>query len=67
MDYQQSEEVSWKSKIRSFINKCRIVLRVTKKPTKQEFTTIVKVSGLGILIIGFIGFAIQMIRQLLIK
>ncbi|MFH1510121.1 MAG: protein translocase SEC61 complex subunit gamma [Candidatus Woesearchaeota archaeon] len=44
---------------------CLRVLKVTKKPTGFEFKTIVKVSGLGILIIGFIGFVITLIRQLL--
>jgi len=43
---------------------CVRVLRVTKKPTKFEFKTIVKASGLGILIIGLIGFIIQMLGQL---
>jgi len=40
------------------------VLRVTKKPDRIEFTTIVKASGLGILIIGLIGFIIQMVKVL---
>ena len=51
-------------KFKRFINECIRVLRVTKKPDKFEFTTIVKVSGLGILIIGLIGFIIQMIKVL---
>ncbi|MFH1399556.1 MAG: protein translocase SEC61 complex subunit gamma [Candidatus Woesearchaeota archaeon] len=37
------------------------VLRITKKPTNEEFQTIVKVSGLGMLFIGLIGFLLQMI------
>ncbi len=51
-------------KIKSFSMECVRVLRVTKKPTKFEFKTIVKASGLGILIIGLIGFIIQMLGQL---
>jgi len=54
-------------KLKSFINECVRVLRVTKKPDKVEFTTIVKVSGLGILIIGLVGFVIQMVRVLFFK
>ncbi len=54
-------------KFKSFINECIRVLRVTKRPDKAEFTTIVKVSGLGILIIGLVGFIIQMIRTLFFK
>jgi len=41
------------------------VLKITKKPTKSEFKTIVKISGIGILLIGFIGFLIQMVYQVL--
>ena len=51
-------------KLKRFIIECRRVLRVTKKPTNFEFKTIVKVSGLGIIIIGMIGFLIQIIKQL---
>ena len=42
------------------------VLKVTKKPTTKEFKTIVKVTGLGIIAIGFVGFVIQMIKVLLV-
>jgi len=51
-------------KFKGFINECIRVLKITKKPDRLEFTTIVKVSGLGILIIGLVGFLIQMIRVL---
>ncbi len=51
-------------KIKGFINECVRVLRVTKKPDKVEFITIVKASGLGILIIGMVGFIIQMVKVL---
>ena len=66
MDFQQQEEKpSFKIKAKRFGRECLRVLRVTKKPTKEEYKTIVKVSGLGILIIGLLGFIIQMIKQLL--
>tara|TARA_Y100000310_G_C20583580_1_gene764231 strand:+ start:257 stop:445 length:189 start_codon:yes stop_codon:yes gene_type:complete len=52
-------------KIKSFIVECKRVLHVTKKPSATEFKTIVKVSGLGILIIGLIGFLLQMGKRLL--
>ena len=55
---------SWKYKIKSFIGECLRVLKITKKPDAIEFKTIVKVSGLGILIIGLIGFVVQMIKLL---
>ena len=52
-------------RFKSFINECIRVLRVTRKPSKEEFRTIVKVSGLGMILIGLIGFIITMIKQLL--
>ncbi len=41
------------------------VLRIAKKPTKEEFMAIVKVTGIGMLLVGFIGFIIQMIKQII--
>ena len=52
-------------RFKSFINESIRVLRVTRKPSKEEFRTIVKVSGLGMILIGPIGFIITMIKQLL--
>ena len=64
--YQQEYKPSLWQKIKKFGKECKRVLKVTKKPTNMEFKTIVKVSGLGMLIIGFIGFAVHMVKQLLI-
>ena len=52
-------------RLKSFINECTRVLKVTRRPDKIEFKTIVKVSGFGILLIGFVGFVITMLKQLL--
>ena len=49
---------------KQFIAECYRVLRITKKPTSTEFQTIVKVSGLGIVLIGLIGFFLQLVKQL---
>ena len=51
-------------KFKSFIFECVRVLKVTRKPDKEELKTIVKISGLGMLIIGLIGFLITIIKQL---
>jgi protein transport protein SEC61 subunit gamma and related proteins len=51
--------------LKSFAIECSRVLKVTKKPTNEEFKVIVKVSALGMLLIGFIGFLIQLIRHFL--
>lgn len=50
------------TKLRSFALECRRVLTVTKKPTKDELMSIVKVAGIGIALIGLIGFVLSMIN-----
>ncbi len=47
--------------IRKFLYECKRVLRVAHKPDKEEYLTVAKVTALGILLIGFIGFLIMMI------
>jgi len=54
-------------KLKDFVRECKRVLKVTKKPTKDEFKNIVKVSGIGILLIGLIGFLIQVLKQIFVK
>lgn len=39
----------------------RRVLRVARKPPREEYTLVSKVTGLGTLLIGFIGFLIMVI------
>ncbi len=41
------------------------VLRVTKKPDAQEFMNIAKITSLGILVIGLLGFLINTIANLI--
>jgi len=51
-------------KVKTFYRQCVRVFKITKKPTKEEFKAIMKVSGLGIMLIGFIGFIIHVIDKL---
>lgn len=37
------------------------VLKLTRKPTKEEFSVIAKVAGAGILLVGLIGFIIYLL------
>lgn len=53
------------NRLKAFIMECKRVLRVTKKPDKQEFTTIVKISSIGMAIIGVIGFLVHFIKELI--
>jgi protein transport protein SEC61 subunit gamma-like protein len=57
---------SWPGKIKEYALECRRVLKITKKPTAEEFKTIVRVSALGMLIIGFVGFVVVLIKELLL-
>ena len=51
-------------KVKEFFVECKRVLRITKKPDRMEFKTIVKISGIGIAIIGFIGFLVHFLKEL---
>ena len=37
------------------------VLKLTKKPSREEFLMIAKVAGAGIVLIGFVGFIIYVL------
>jgi protein transport protein SEC61 subunit gamma-like protein len=50
------------NKLRQFAKECMRVFKITRKPTKEELKTTVMVSGLGILLIGAIGFLIFFIK-----
>ncbi|MBI2663904.1 protein translocase SEC61 complex subunit gamma [Candidatus Woesearchaeota archaeon] len=52
------------SRLKTFMLESRRVLAITRKPTKAEFFTIVKVTGIGIILIGLIGFLLQLARNL---
>lgn len=51
-------------RLKEFITECGRVLRVARKPSKQEYWTIAKVAGIGIMIIGLIGFLLHLIDRL---
>ncbi|MBI5148881.1 protein translocase SEC61 complex subunit gamma [Candidatus Pacearchaeota archaeon] len=51
--------------IRDFLLRCMRVWKITRKPEVREFKDISKVSAIGTLIIGFIGFLIAIIIKLI--
>ncbi len=59
----QHERLTRMARLKRFAKECLRVLSITKKPDRHEFKTIVKVSALGMLAIGFIGFLITMMSQ----
>ena len=54
-----------KQETTSFLSNAVRVLRLTTKPTREELMTVVKITGLGILLLGFIGYVVDSIRFLL--
>ena len=50
-------------KIKNFISKSKRVWHTLKKPTKKEFEQVSKISAIGILILGLIGFIISLIMK----
>jgi protein transport protein SEC61 subunit gamma-like protein len=53
-----------KKSVVDFIKLCQRVLHVSKKPGREEFTNVAKITGIGVLIIGAIGFIISIGAQL---
>ncbi|BBL61888.1 MAG: protein translocase SEC61 complex subunit gamma [Methanobrevibacter arboriphilus] len=57
--------MSFQGSVNRFFKECKRVLKVSKKPTKEEYINFSKVTAIGILIIGVIGFIIVLIFQLI--
>ncbi|MFH1249179.1 MAG: protein translocase SEC61 complex subunit gamma [archaeon] len=47
--------------LKSFMLQCGRVWRIMRKPSNEEFKTISKVSAIGMLLIGLIGFLVAII------
>ena len=46
-------------KIKSFALQCKRVWQILRRPTGEEFKTVAKISAIGILVIGAVGFIIS--------
>ena len=53
------------ARLTSVIKESVRVFKITKKPAKNEFMVVVKVSSIGIGVIGLIGFIIHIAKELL--
>ncbi len=51
--------------IREFLHQAKRVLQVAKKPDTEEYFNVAKITGLGIILIGVIGFIITLVGNLL--
>jgi len=63
----EEEQLTRKQRFKRYLKECWRVLRITKKPDTEEFKIIVKVTALGSLLIGAIGFVISMANQLIFR
>ncbi|MBU7044020.1 MAG: protein translocase SEC61 complex subunit gamma [Theionarchaea archaeon] len=43
------------------------VLRLARKPDTKEYSQVAKITGIGILLIGLVGFLIKMVSQLITR
>ena len=59
----EEEAVPPRGKVQRFIKEGLRVLHILKKPDKVEYLGGVKVTGLGISLIGLIGFVIFLFKQ----
>jgi len=56
--------MNFQESIKRFFKECKRVLKVSKKPTSEEFVNFSKVTAIGMVIIGVIGFVIVLIAQI---
>jgi protein transport protein SEC61 subunit gamma-like protein len=53
-----------KESIINFIKLNQRVLKVAKRPDREEYYNVARITGLGVIVIGVIGFIISIIAQL---
>jgi len=49
----------------SFLNQCKRVWHILKKPDMKEFSSISKISAIGVLALGLMGFIISVVIQII--
>lgn len=57
--------IAKKNSLKDTVKETQRVLKITEKPDKEEFTMAAKVTGAGIIFIGFIGFAFHMVANVI--
>ena len=64
MDMQAGGVSSWKTRLGSFMVQSKRVWHVLRKPSTEEFKAVAKISALGILAIGALGFIVSLIMRI---
>lgn len=59
--------MSFMSKLKRKLKQYRRVISISRKPNRDEFISTLKISGLGVVLIGAVGFLIQLVYQFIIR
>jgi len=51
--------------VKGYMHKVMRVLRLTTKPEKKEFWDVAKITALGMVVIGLVGYVIESLKYLL--
>ena len=57
--------MNYKEQIDNTLKDCKRVLRISKKPNQEEYLAFTKVTALGIVIIGVVGFIFVLVSELI--
>jgi len=52
------------TKIKDFLVQCKRTLKIARKPKKEELKKTARICGIGIIIVGIIGFVFYLISTL---
>ncbi len=59
LDESDNEKTGLKEGISNFLNSSRRIFTVSKKPDNEEYRQMAKVTGIGIILLGIIGFIVM--------
>jgi protein transport protein SEC61 subunit gamma-like protein len=51
--------------VKEFFQNCKRLLQVARKPDQEEYFRVAKITGIGILLIGGLGFLIMFVSLLI--
>ncbi|PKP54402.1 MAG: protein translocase SEC61 complex subunit gamma [Candidatus Altiarchaeales archaeon HGW-Altiarchaeales-3] len=57
--------MSVSDKLNHYFKETSRILRLTRKPKQSEYSDVAKITGLGIIVLGAIGFIIFLISQII--
>lgn len=51
--------------LKEFLHRVKRVLQVARKPDKEEYLNVAKITAIGLTIIGSVGYIIQFVRWII--